>query len=57
MANAEAKAIIKQANIIERVVVLSSKRKNNCFMGLFLDKLKNARQPKPVGRFYKLQIT
>jgi hypothetical protein len=57
MAKAEASAIIAQATIIERAVVRSSKRKNNCFMGRFSAKLKNARQPKPVGRHEQAQIT
>jgi hypothetical protein len=57
MAKAEASAIIAQATIMERAVVRASKRKNNCFMGRFSTKLKNARQPKPVGRHDQIQIT
>jgi hypothetical protein len=57
MAKAEASAIIAQATIIERAVVRSSKRKNNCFMGRFSAKLKNARQPKLFGRHEQTQIT
>jgi hypothetical protein len=57
MAKAEASAIIAQATIIEAAVVHCSKRKNKCFMGRFSAKLKNARQPKPVGRPWQFQIT